>query len=538
MMQNLSVNFSKYRRFLPLSATIVLFSIAYALGAFFYQGMRDGQVFFTLFITTPFLLISTIGETFVVISGGIDLSVSGVIALTTTASAALLRAGWNPWMVMLTMLLMGSAIGAIMGGLITYMKVQPFIATLAGMWFARGMCYIISDAEIRIYDPIYKLLAGTKILIPGLSDIVTKKGDYITILVVLSVVVLALAIYIAHYTRFGRTIYSIGGNNGANELSARLMGLPVNRTKVLVYTLNGFCSALAGIAYSIYVGSGHGTHASNGFEMTVIAAVVIGGTMLTGGEGYVFGSLFGVLITGLIQTLIQFNGKLSSWWTSIAIGILTLVFIGVQSLLVNLNTRQVTSRIAGKDARVAPTPEARKRQLLLFGLGAAVVVILSLVVFPFLQNASNNSMPVASTISTRCVLKPYRQDQAASLMKTGATIVYERNGGIHCVDELYAFYSDGRILGDNGTQKIEKQVTSADVDKLLLDINKYEWFTDNMYSTSHTPCEACFTYFTTVSYNGQEKTVQAVDGGTDAPSEYWLMTGEMTVLVPGFDQAP
>ncbi len=187
MMQSLSVNFSKYRRFLPVSATIVLFSIAYALGALVYPGMRDGQVFFTLFITTPFLLISTIGETFVVISGGIDLSVSGVIALTTTASAALLRAGWNPWTVMLLMLVMGSVLGAIMGGLITYMKVQPFIATLAGMWFARGMCYIISDAEIRIYDPVYKLLAGTKILIPGLSDIVTKRGDYITTLVVLSV---------------------------------------------------------------------------------------------------------------------------------------------------------------------------------------------------------------------------------------------------------------------------------------------------------------------------------------------------------------
>ena len=136
----------------------------------------------------------------------------------------------------------------------------------------------------------------------------------------------------------------MGGNNGANEQSARLMGLPVDRTKVLVYTFNGFCSALAGIAYAIYVGSGHGTHASNGFEMTVIAAVVIGGTMLTGGEGYVFGSLFGVLVIALIQTLIQFNGKLSSWWTSIAIGVLTLVFIGVQSLVANLNTRQLAGR--------------------------------------------------------------------------------------------------------------------------------------------------------------------------------------------------
>jgi simple sugar transport system permease protein len=532
MMQSLSVQFTKYRRFLPVSATIVLFSLAYAFGALVYPGMRDGQVFFTLFITTPFLLISTIGETFVVISGGIDLSVSGVIALTTTVSAALLRAGWNPWMVMFLVLVMGAVIGAIMGGLITYMKVQPFIATLAGMWFARGMCYIISDAEIRIYDPVYKLLAGTKILIPGLSDIVTKKGDYITTLVVLSVAVLIVAIYVAHYTRFGRTVYSMGGNNGANEQSAKLMGLPVDRTKVLVYTLNGFCSALAGIAYSIYVGSGHGSHASNGFEMTVIAAVVIGGTMLTGGEGYVFGSLFGVLITALIQTLIQFNGTLSSWWTSIAIGVLTLVFIGVQSLLVNLNARQLNGR-----TRAAPTPESRRRQLLSFGIGA-VVIVAALLGIPYIQKAILKSSSENQAASTRCQRKAFRPDQAASLMKDGAVIAYERNGGLNCVDELYAIYPDGKITADDGTQKIQKQITSAQVDKLLSDIENYGWFTDNMYTTSHNPCEACYTYFTTVSYKNQEKTVEAVDGGTDAPPEYWYITGEFTVLIPSFTPTP
>ena len=160
------------------------------------------------------------------------------------------------------MLLMGVRIGAMMGFFITYLKVQPFIATLAGMWFARGLCYVISDSEIRIHNPLYRLLAGTQILIPGLADPVTKTGDYVTILVVVALVVLAAGMYIAHYTRFGRTVYAMGGNNGANEQSARLMGLPVDRTKVKVYMLNGFCSALAGIAYSIYVGSGHGTHAT------------------------------------------------------------------------------------------------------------------------------------------------------------------------------------------------------------------------------------------------------------------------------------
>ena len=230
-----------------------------------------------------------IGETLVVISGGIDLSVGGIVALTSTASAALLRTGWNPWVVMLLMLAIGTAMGAIMGYFITYLKVQPFIATLAGMWIGRGLAYTISNESIAINDRTYSILARTKILIPGLSDPVTQKGDYITISVVVAMIVFAIAIYMAHYTRFGRTIYSIGGNNGANEQSARLMGLPVNRTKVLVYTFNGFCSALAGIFLSIYTKSGQGL-LGNGMELTVIAAVVIGGTSLLGGEGYVFGA--------------------------------------------------------------------------------------------------------------------------------------------------------------------------------------------------------------------------------------------------------
>ena len=123
-------------------------------------------------------------------------------------------------------------------------------------------------------------------------------------------------------------------------------------------------------------------------------------------------------------------------------------------------------------------------------------------------------------------------------MKAGAVIVYERNGGTNCIDELYAIYPDGQITGDNGAQQIEKQVTSAEVDKLLSDINNLGWFTDNMYSTSHTPCGACFTYFTSVSYKGQEKTVEAVDGGTDAPPNYWQMTALLDQLLPKFAPAP
>jgi simple sugar transport system permease protein len=140
-------------------------------------------------------------------------------------------------------------------------------------------------------------------------------------------VMLFVTIYICYFTRFGRMIYAIGNN----EQSAMLMGFPVARTKINVYAFSGFCSALAGIVFSISLLSGYGGYAP-GMELDAIASVVIGGTMLTGGVGFVVGTLFGVLINGTIISILQFNGTLSSWWTRIGVGVLTLIFLGIQSL--------------------------------------------------------------------------------------------------------------------------------------------------------------------------------------------------------------
>jgi simple sugar transport system permease protein len=518
--------FVKNQRFLPVMATLILFFVAYAAGAIAYPGMRNPQVFFNLFRNNSFLLISAVGMTFVILSGGIDLSVSGVVALTTVASAALLREGWNPWAVMALMLLMGMALGAAMGAFITYLKVQPFIATLAGMWFARGMCFFISDDAIPINNRVYTILARTKILIPGLSDPVAQTGNYISILVVVMMVVLGVAMYIAHYTPFGRAIYAIGGN----EQSARLMGLPVNRVKMLVYTLNGFCSALAGIALSITVSSGHGLYAQ-GFELTVIAAVVIGGTMLTGGQGYVFGTLVGVLVIAVIQTLIQFNGKLSSWWTSIVIGLLTLFFIGVQSLLAARQARQGSGRKI--ERATAPAPKSRFAWAMGGVLAAVAVVAASWAGMRALRGA-----PIVAGGATKevaCERQPFRQDQAAVLVEKGAVVVYERNGGPHCVDELYAIYPDGRITADNGVTTLEKQITSEEVSQLLEKIVGFGWFTHEMYNTWHVPCSQCYGYYITVTRDGETKTVKAVDGGTDAPATYWQVVGAIHGVIPKFE---
>jgi simple sugar transport system permease protein len=291
------------------------------MGGRLYPAMQKPQVFFNLFINTAALLIVSIGMTFVILTKGIDLSVAGMIALTSAASAALLLNGVNPVVVMLLMLLMGIVFGLAMGSIIHYLKVEPFIVTLMGLFFARGMAFIITLSSLTIKDPFYRYLALTKLHIP----LFEKAYVYIPSLV--GPLLLLVAIYLANFTRFGRTVYAIGNS----EQSAMLMGLPVARTKIAVYVFGGFCSALAGIVFSISLLSGYGGYAP-GMELDAIASVVIGGTMLTGGVGNVVGTLFGVLINGTIVSILQFNGTLSSWWTRIGVGVLTLIFIGIQSL--------------------------------------------------------------------------------------------------------------------------------------------------------------------------------------------------------------
>jgi simple sugar transport system permease protein len=307
-------------RLLPLAVTVALFALLYGAGAYHFDGFFSLQVFENFFIDNAFLAVTAIGMTFVILSGGIDLSVGSVIALTTMVSATLVEhRGWSPASVIPLVLAMGAAIGFVMGVVIQYFRVQPFIATLAGMFLARGLCYLISIDSITIENAFYSDVAAFRIPLPFETSI--------TVNVVVALVVLAVAIYLAHFTRFGRTVYAIGGN----EQSALLMGLPVARTKVLVYTFNGFCSALAGVVFTFYMLSGYGLHAQ-GMELDAIAAVVIGGTLLTGGSGYVVGTLFGVLIYGTIQTIISFQGDLSSWWTKIVIGLLLLAFCLLQQV--------------------------------------------------------------------------------------------------------------------------------------------------------------------------------------------------------------
>ena len=308
-------------RTLPLLVTSILFALLFGFGSVSYDAFFSAQVFLNLLIDNAFVTVVAIGMTFVILTGGIDLSVGSIVALTTMVTASLVEHHhWSIWSVVPLVLIMGSAFGMLMGALIHFFRLQPFIVTLGGMFLARGLCYVISIDSIAITDETYAAISQYRISF--------GEEAFLSVSAVIALVTLAIAIYLAQYTRFGRTVYAIGGN----ERSALLMGLPVGRTKILVYSLSGFCSALGGVLVTFYMLSGYGLHAL-GLEMDAIAAAVIGGTLLTGGVGYVAGSLVGVMILGVIQSLIAFDGSLSSWWTRIAIGVLLCVFCLMQRLL-------------------------------------------------------------------------------------------------------------------------------------------------------------------------------------------------------------
>ncbi|MGW0548775.1 galactofuranose ABC transporter, permease protein YjfF [Streptomyces altiplanensis] len=319
-MSTLTDTFRRNGASIPLLVTAALLVIMFAAGSVQYEGFFSGQVLVNLLIDNAFLLVVAVGMTFVILTGGIDLSVGAMLALSTMVAAWLVEQhNWPPLLVIPLVLLIGTASGTLMGWIIHTFEIQPFIVTLAGMFLARGLCYTISTESISITDPTFVSIAQTRLSLPG--------GLFISPSVIIALLVLLAAFVVLHRTRLGRNVYALGGN----EQSALLMGLPVARTKIAVYAISGFCSALGGVLLTFYMLSGYGLHAV-GLELDAIAATVIGGTLLTGGSGFVLGTALGVMVLGLIQTVISFQGTLSSWWTRIVIGGLLLVFILLQRL--------------------------------------------------------------------------------------------------------------------------------------------------------------------------------------------------------------
>ena len=254
-------------KYIPVTATILLFLLAFGAGSLAYRNFFSLRTFCNLFIDYAYLGVAAVGMTFVILSGGIDLSVGSIVALTTMICAfGTETLGLSAAVTISISLFVGTLLGFLMGSMIHVFKVPPFISTLAGMFFARGMCYVISIQAITINNEVFRAIAKLRFKFPG--------GAFISVNVLIMLAVVVIGIIIAHRTKFGRNVYAIGGN----EHSAMLMGLPVGKTKIAVYTLNGFCSALSGVVFSIYMLSGYGLH-TVGMEMDTIAAVVIGGTL-------------------------------------------------------------------------------------------------------------------------------------------------------------------------------------------------------------------------------------------------------------------
>lgn len=308
------------KKYFNIIITVALFILIFLAGSIRYKGFASPQVFANLFIDNAYLIIVATGVTYVIISGGIDISLGSLVAFVCMLSAYLLKQGYNPYIVILIVLAIGTFGGYLMGCMIHYFNVQPFIATLAGQFLYRGICYVISIDSISISNPVYSAIANYQIrFAPKL---------YISVSVVIALIVVLLAAFIGSYTKFGRWVYAVGGN----EQSAELMGLPVAKIKTSVYAFSGFCGALGGVVFSFYTLSGYGLQ-NIGMEMDAIASAVIGGTLLTGGVGNVIGTMFGVLIQGVIQTIIVFQGNLSSWWTKVAVAALLCIFIILQRLI-------------------------------------------------------------------------------------------------------------------------------------------------------------------------------------------------------------
>jgi simple sugar transport system permease protein len=311
---------------LPTVAALVIFIAMFLYGQFAYGRFFQYNTISNLFINNAQLIIIAVALTFAILHGGIDLSVGAVIAMSSVSGVMLTNAGWHPAVVIPTMILIGSVSGLMSGVLIRYFSVQPFIATLAMMFLNRGLASVLSTKPERLPDdsPI-RLLAHEWVIIDGpkVNDLVITPGVVIAFLVVLG------AFFTLHRTRLGRTIYAMGGS----ESSATLMGLPVGSTKVWIYVISGTLSGLAAVVYTARLGIAQNI-TGLGWELEAIAGTVIGGTLLTGGSGYVLGSVVGALVLGLMNVIITRDGSIPPAATTIITGGILLVFVLIQRFIV------------------------------------------------------------------------------------------------------------------------------------------------------------------------------------------------------------
>ena len=319
---------------LLLTITVVVFFAMY-IGAILFQGkgFLKPQTFFNILNSNASLIILSCGMSIVMITGGIDISVGGVTALVSMCCAVYLdyHQG-NVFVSMLIALAIGFAFGAVQGYLVAYLDIQPFIVTLAGMFFARGMTTIVNSAPFNVANEAFVALKETRVIVPGMGS-VNKLGKYVNayveIGVVAALIIVIVLFCVLRWTKLGRSFYAVGGN----RQSALMLGINVKRTRFLSHLICGLLAGIGGFVYFLHVGSGSASHAS-GMEMNAIASSIIGGTMLTGGVGNIIGTFFGVLSLSTIQNIVSSAGLDQAWWTGITIAAMLCLFLVVQSVVI------------------------------------------------------------------------------------------------------------------------------------------------------------------------------------------------------------
>ena len=326
---------------LVLTITVVVFFLMY-IGAIVFQGkgFLKPQTFFNILNTNAALIILSCGMSLVMITGGIDISVGGVTALVSMCCAVYLDfKGGNVAVSMLIAILIGLAYGVVQGFLVAYLDIQPFIVSLAGMFFARGMTTIVNTNPFNVANEKFVALKETRIIVPGMGT-VNKLGKYVDayveIGVIVALVIVILMFCLLRWTKLGRSFYAVGGN----RQSALMLGINVKKTKFLSHILCSLLAGIGGYVYFLHVGSGAVTHAQ-GAEMNAIASSIIGGTMLTGGVGNIIGTFFGVLSLSTIQNIVASAGLDQAWWTGITIAAMLCIFLVVQSVVMARKKRAI-----------------------------------------------------------------------------------------------------------------------------------------------------------------------------------------------------
>lgn len=319
--------------------TVIVFFLMY-IGAIVFQGggFLKPQTFFNILNANAALLIASCGLSIVMITGSIDISVGGVAALVSMCCAVYLdHMGGNVVVSLLIAIGIGLAFGIVQGYLVAYLDIQPFIVSLAGMFFARGMTTIVHTNPFNVENKAFVALKDTRVVVPGMGTVnrIGKYVDaYVEIGVVVAILIVVLLFFVLRYTKLGRGFYAVGGN----RQSALMLGINVKRTRFLAHLICGLLAGIGGYVYFLHVGSGAASHAT-GMEMNAIASSIIGGTLLTGGVGNIIGTFFGVMSLSTIQNIVSSAGLDQAWWTGITVAAMLCLFLVIQSVIMARKSR-------------------------------------------------------------------------------------------------------------------------------------------------------------------------------------------------------